>query len=220
MFDQYQRSLSPCHHWRREDLLPQGELFTTPDASDCVARSSEAQWTMDGTSCLIRSMDGDGIAVATAQNSSTQRALVSRLHPPATATATGLRGIPAVILGKRLTEGCPVPGMRVTIINLQRRRQKPTAGRALNSMETPMSLRSSSDATLQRLQRCPHRGKTLRRKNPLRPARVVLDIVRWSRSLVLGRAVSTQTTRVSALARRPRRDPSCQHPCRDASEET
>jgi hypothetical protein len=37
---------------------------------------------------------------------------------------------------------------------------------------------------------------------------------RVSQSLVLGRAVSTQTTRVPALAR-SRRDPSAMHPCRE-----
>lgn len=101
--------------------------------------------------------------------------------------------------------------------SIYNRRRMPTARRPVlnKSHSRPTSSRSSSELRKPALHMSTPRQKQFfpTRKTPLH-----LNS-RISQSLVLGRAVSTQTTRVPALAR-SRRDPSAMHPCREGETKT
>jgi len=134
-----------------------------------------------------------------------------RLHPPARVHRDGdgpSRWLPAAVLGKTANRRPTRPWAERVIIFINLR--LPQLGDPVlnKSNSSPTSSRSSSELDQLSSSRQAHnRGKKIS---------CLRNLV--SQSLVLGRAVSTQTTRVPALAR-SRRDPSASIRAeRDASE--
>ena len=142
-----------------------------------------------------------------------------RLHPPARvlATATGLKGLPAAVLGKTANRRSTRPRAARHLNQSTQRRKDATSWAALNRHSCPTSSRSSSETTVRRT---PFHLPTSRQKLFRKPAG---GCVIWTEGVLpkYGTGTGGLNSNDSGSGACPLTARSlCQHPCRDAREDT